>query len=1193
MSRSSLGHYSLAYKLGDCTLIVGTGWHGEGDDHRMSSQTLSRTSTDIRHKLGDEHHNRGILPVDQKPKIRYTFNRSIPSELAKMLHVQAVRSILYAYISSLEEDMREIILYDLDHTEDVWELFSEQRIAELKAEGTDIGNLAEVVVNLNFAEPWQILSARSNKLDSTLNTIVKKHFSKIPLFVKLRNQVMHSRPLDAELMSGFYSFIDDAVSTPASYFKTLKRTVQALSMDPSSAVTVQIEFDKSNDRISNNLPIPDFDETGLIGRESELNDLGDLVSGPWPIITLVGEGAIGKTSLALRLAYKILDDTAYDFDSIIWVSAKANQLLPNDIKDLKNSIRNSLDLLDEVGSHLGAGKVSDGKLTDLIEYLNTFKILLIIDNLETVIDEDMKEFLRSFNSRDSKIIITSRVGLGDFERRYPVMNLDERDAVKLLRSLADNRKVKHLTRCDNIQLLKYCSRMLNSPGFIKWFVSLVSLGASPERALADPKIFLEFALENVIHYIKEDSLFVIQCMSNSAGDKSLAEISYLTSFEGDKLRNIILELCAANLIFLNTKHVQGDIISSYSLSSLARFYINNKFKLDPEKISEIRKKSKEIAFERDSVLSKINNSPVSKYLKETISYRSQEDAVVGKLLKDAFNLSRNGLFEDAKEKIENAKQLSPNFHEVYRVSGIINYFAGDFAQAEDDYEIAISIAPSDPVTLYWYAGFQLRALNDTRSAIELLRRALTQDPDAIAINTELSRALTFIECFDEARELVRRIVKRSDLSLKQIRIAADGLLQTYSREIQKYIGLNLGVNACNLIIDAADVVSNLPDRALDIKVRQRIGEIYDHSRTTHHLIFNDKRKSSLTMASEILSGKMIEILNSSMGFPSKNDPLEIENAYPEQTDRNSEFDIGICKFVSYDGNYGFLLDQSKSQDYYFNLKKFKNIRPGQIVKYMLIAKNDRSSAKIIDVYENNSLIGPYTAKLVSCRDNTYEYDLLDGTIYKSFTNDFYLYGIMPERMIGEFVEISLFEVPNSSQKIICDVKVSEEQQRAYSIFSQIESNKTYYGSVRKPISDKGGGEIYVDHLNASFTFNYRCIRRPFSREALTIEASVNFKLKRDGTSLVLDEIEPVGVGMPELGKLYVAKIRSTPEKGDTYTFVTIESRWEGIVLKSDLNDPKLWDQFVSGREVICNIVAGREENSVKAVNVVMNTKGWR
>ena len=96
-------------------------------------------------------------------------------------------------------------------------------------------------------------------------------------------------------------------------------------------------------------------------------------------------------------------------------------MLPTEIQDLNNEIKSSIDLLVSVGDQLGAAVSTESGFDELLEYLNTFKILLIIDNLETVIDEKLKSFLGKFSSRDSKILITSRIGIGDFERRFALI----------------------------------------------------------------------------------------------------------------------------------------------------------------------------------------------------------------------------------------------------------------------------------------------------------------------------------------------------------------------------------------------------------------------------------------------------------------------------------------------------------------------------------------------------------------------------------------------------------------------------------------------------------------------------------------------------------------------------------------------------------------------------------------------------
>ena len=138
------------------------------------------------------------------------------------------------------------------------------------------------------------------------------------------------------------------------------------------------------------------------------------------------------------------------------MSAKANKLLPTEIKELNTTIKSGWDLLDQVSDSLGAEKASKDHYKELLEYLNTFKILLIIDNLETIMDEELSSFISNMNSRDSKIVITSRIGLGNFEQRETLGQLEARDAVTLLRTLSKARSVDFLTKCSNQQLVTYC-----------------------------------------------------------------------------------------------------------------------------------------------------------------------------------------------------------------------------------------------------------------------------------------------------------------------------------------------------------------------------------------------------------------------------------------------------------------------------------------------------------------------------------------------------------------------------------------------------------------------------------------------------------------------------------------------------------------------------------------------------------------
>jgi LuxR family glucitol operon transcriptional activator len=96
------------------------------------------------------------------------------------------------------------------------------------------------------------------------------------------------------------------------------------------------------------------------------------------------------------------------FEGIIWVTAKANRLTPSDIEEIDGAIKTSTGLL-EAASDALARQSSDPR-EDLYLHLSNNRLLLVIDNLETVLDEHIREFVRWIPARsNSKILITTRM----------------------------------------------------------------------------------------------------------------------------------------------------------------------------------------------------------------------------------------------------------------------------------------------------------------------------------------------------------------------------------------------------------------------------------------------------------------------------------------------------------------------------------------------------------------------------------------------------------------------------------------------------------------------------------------------------------------------------------------------------------------------------------------------------------------
>ena len=111
------------------------------------------------------------------------------------------------------------------------------------------------------------------------------------------------------------------------------------------------------------------------GRESELALLTDwLLEQPCRVVSMLGMGGIGKSALAVTLMHRVADQ----FDAVIWRSLRdAPPCEP---------------LLDELLRILAGEPLTivldslERRLTLLFEYLRTRRVLLVLDNLESIMD---------------------------------------------------------------------------------------------------------------------------------------------------------------------------------------------------------------------------------------------------------------------------------------------------------------------------------------------------------------------------------------------------------------------------------------------------------------------------------------------------------------------------------------------------------------------------------------------------------------------------------------------------------------------------------------------------------------------------------------------------------------------------------------------------------------------------------------
>lgn len=265
---------------------------------------------------------------------------------------------------------------------------------------------------------------------------------------------------------------------------------------------VRLPFENSEQEKSNNLEVlqnsltvsvPPRYETNLIGRTREIAEIKDLLrQNDVNPVTLTGAGGSGKTSLARTVGEELKEDFV---DGVFFVELAA----ATETDFVVSAIAQTLDITE----------ASNKSLVETIrDFLQTRKILLILDNFEQVLSAApiVGDFL--INSTSLKILVTSRaplhlpneheftvlpLALPPLDSRFSNENLVEYPAIALFCKRAQTVKPNFVLTNENIaSVAEICRRLDGLPLAIEL--------AAVRVKLLSPNSILE-RLENSLNFL--------------------------------------------------------------------------------------------------------------------------------------------------------------------------------------------------------------------------------------------------------------------------------------------------------------------------------------------------------------------------------------------------------------------------------------------------------------------------------------------------------------------------------------------------------------------------------------------------------------------------------------------------------------------------------------------------------------------
>lgn len=475
--------------------------------------------------------------------------------------------------------------------------------------------------------------------------------------------------------------------------------------------------------IPNNLPVV-FEHaiTGLVGRKQEEKRLLELLKNKRIAnIALVAPGGIGKTSLALELlSSKVKQPETKEYiDCCIFSTLKTEKLTYEGVQKL-NSIESLVELRKLITTE--AEKIYDisfGDFDDLMRKKESERILLFIDNLETLITNSTNEFQDFCNTLPAawRLLITSRITINNASI-ITLEPLKEKFALTLSKIYMSRKNIRTLD--DNVlaNLVKNCHY---NPLAIRLSLDLYFSGKEiPDSINVANKEIASFSFSNLIDALSVNAINILECLfiSNNLNRATLCEFLTLSM---DEVAESIAQLSNTSLVVRSVTH-DGE---TYSLSeSIREILITNPRNviLRSQLQSDLQKR-KTIAkqIEHDQ----IKNS-IPSYHWNYIPTNLNEGL---KVLITSLNRSFKGFILSNSKAIElmkrfkDAEYLYSEISIFNRSYGRLYSSLGASALAKDKFELAIKQDPDD-VNAQIFLAMHLHSEQDYSGANKIYKELI-------------------------------------------------------------------------------------------------------------------------------------------------------------------------------------------------------------------------------------------------------------------------------------------------------------------------------------------------------------------------------------------------------------------------------------------------------------------------------------
>lgn len=695
------------------------------------------------------------------------------------------KDIGYTIYSRLEEALRFWISDKLEKQYgDDWARFIPLGLWEKTVDVLNVSSVDEIespidlLDELNIPDLLEIITYKKSYSIYLPSGIMKrKELEKnFKMLYEIRNKIAHVKrsfsAFDLDLLINIaYEFLKIEEIKKCN----IKDLLECIQKNPQKVVvqvpnTFFIDENKNDFKHITNLPESDYDpDGGFIGRQNDINKITKyLLSDQDRVITISGAGGVGKSAVAHKICSNMLMKKELPFDAIVWVSAKEEKLTISGIETIDAKLKNYESVLDSIlesykwYDEINTSIKNKEECVQIILRAGEKGLLLVVDNLETIVDERVIDFIKDI-PRPSKVLITSRIGLGEIERRYQLKEMHIKDAIILLRTISKEKGIDSLMRLPDEVLSNYVNKMSRYPLAIKWVIGQVAVGKDIDSAIGglteSSGDVAKFCFEHIFNnLLTEDAKLVLYALAANQKPLVRGVLSHLTNLPPDRLDKSLKDLTKASLIIpTQRKTVENTLETKYELLPLTCNFIQSKLQSHSDIHREIKRRTEMV----QNLIEEADRAGKQyRYSLSDMGAQSDEEKIAATWANTAYQKYQAGDYDGSVEAFRRAIEIAPYFPALYRNWATMESEAGFYEKADKLMVKATKLDPNDSRLWFVWGNIEKRRQRYDK-AFDYLSKALKISPNDAPILGALGEIEKRRGNFKQADILLRKALEGS------------------------------------------------------------------------------------------------------------------------------------------------------------------------------------------------------------------------------------------------------------------------------------------------------------------------------------------------------------------------------------------------------------------------------------------------